>query len=59
MDQSQRPALERAARAAAVARAMEAIAHITDETDTDELFAEAMRDIDACRGPRTLFEGMY
>ncbi len=51
---------ERSARASAVARAMEAIADITDETDhDDELWKEAMRDIDACRGPRKLFEGMY
>jgi hypothetical protein len=50
---------EQAARASAVGRAMKVIASITDETDTDERWAEIMRDLDACRPHRKLFEGMY
>ena len=50
---------ERAARRSAALRATKAIAQITDETDTDELWEEGMRDIDAQRPHRKLFEGMY
>ena len=50
----------RAARHAAVIRATDAIAEITDESDTDELWVEGMRDIDAQRpSVQKLFEGMY
>lgn len=50
---------EQAARASALARALDAIAAITDETDDDERWAGMMRDLDGCRPHRKLFEGMY
>ena len=50
---------EREARRAAAIRAIDAIAQITDETDTVELWTEGMRDLDAHRPHRKLFEGMY
>lgn len=50
---------ERAARRSAALRAIKAISQITDETDTDEIWQEMMRDLDAQRPHRKLFEGMY
>jgi hypothetical protein len=50
---------ERAARRDAAIRMLDAIGRITDDTDTDELWEEGMRDIDAYRPHRKLFEGMY
>lgn len=50
---------ERAARRSAKLRAIKAIRQITDETDTDELWQEVYRGIDANRPHRKLFEGMY
>jgi hypothetical protein len=47
------------ARRAAAVRALDAIAAITDETDTDETWREVFRGIDAGRPHRKLFEGMY
>ena len=49
---------ESKARRAATIRAIDAIARITDETDTEELWVQGMRDIDAHRPHRKLFEGM-
>ena len=46
------------ARRDAVLRAIDAIAQITDESDTEELWIEGMKDIDAHRPHRKLFEGM-
>jgi hypothetical protein len=47
------------ARRAAALRALDAIAAITDETDTDETWREVFRGIDEGRPHRKLFEGMY
>lgn len=49
---------ERRARSAALARALDDIAEITDETDTDERWAEVFRGIDEARPERPLFEGI-
>jgi hypothetical protein len=49
---------ERQARSAAVLRALRAITLIPDD-DPPELSAEGMRDIDAHRPHRPLFEGLY
>jgi hypothetical protein len=49
----------RAARRAASSRASEAIRHITDETDTDEVWESVYRGIDEERPHRKLFEGCY
>lgn len=50
---------EREARAAAAIRAIDVIANITDENDDDESWREILRDLDAHRPHRPLFEGMY
>ena len=50
---------ESLARREAVLRAIDAIALITDETDTEELWIEGMKDIDAHRPHRKLFEGIH
>jgi hypothetical protein len=50
---------ERRARSAALARALDEIAEMTDETDTDATWAEVYRGIDAERPHRPLFEGLY
>jgi hypothetical protein len=50
---------ERRARSEALVRALDEIADITDETDTDELWAEVFRGIDESRPHRPLFEGQY
>jgi hypothetical protein len=47
------------ARRAAAVRALDAIAAITDETDTDETWRAVFRGIDEGRPHRKLFEGMY
>jgi hypothetical protein len=47
------------ARSEALARALDEIADMTDETDTDEVWSEVMRGIDEGRPHRRLFEGMY
>jgi hypothetical protein len=46
------------ARRAAALRALDVIAAITDETDTDETWREVFRGIDGGRPHRKLFEGM-
>ena len=46
-------------RSAALNRALDAIAETTDETDTEENWREALRDLDNQRPHRPLFEGMY
>ncbi|MEO6811248.1 MAG: hypothetical protein ABI353_19230 [Isosphaeraceae bacterium] len=48
---------ERAAQSEALARALDDIDAITDETDTDETWAAVFQGIDAGRPHRTLFEG--
>jgi hypothetical protein len=48
---------ERRARSEALGRALDEIAGITDETDTDELWRDVMRGIDDNRPHRPLFEG--
>lgn len=50
---------ERKARADAAIRALKALSQISDETDTDEGWAEVYRDLDAQRPHRPLFEGQY
>ncbi len=50
---------ERRARSAELARALDEIDAITDETDTDATWAEVYRGIDAERPHRPLFEGLY
>jgi hypothetical protein len=50
---------ERATRRAVAIRAIKALGKITDETDTDEVWEEVYRNIDAGRPHRKLFEGMY
>jgi hypothetical protein len=49
----------RRARSEALGRALDEIAAMTDETDTDEVWQEVMRDIDETRPHRPLFEGSY
>ena len=50
---------ERARRSAVLARALDDMAGITDETDTEEVWAEVFRGIDAGRPHRPLLEGRY
>jgi excisionase family DNA binding protein len=50
---------ERVRRSAELRRALDDIAEITDETDTDEIWADVFRGIDASRPHRPLFEGRY
>jgi hypothetical protein len=50
---------ERRTRSAALRRALAEIAEITDETDTDEVWADIFRSIDESRPHRPLFEGLY
>jgi hypothetical protein len=50
---------QRKARSEAARRAIDAIARITDETDTDGRWREIYRNIDAGRPHRPLFEGLY
>lgn len=50
---------DRKARSEALGRALDEIAGMTDETDTDEVWAEVMRGIDEGRPHRPLFEGSY
>lgn len=50
---------QRRARSEALARTIEEIGQITDETDTDERWAEVYRSIDAERPERPLFVGKY
>jgi hypothetical protein len=50
---------ERRTRSEALARALDEIDRITDETDTDETWREVFRGIDQGRPHRPLFEGMY
>src|SRR6478735_8375436 len=47
------------ARSGALGRALEEIAAMTDETDTDEVWRDVMRRIDEPRPHRPLFEGSY
>jgi hypothetical protein len=49
---------ERRACSEALGRALDAIAEITDATDTDETWREVFRGIDEGRPHRKLFEGM-
>jgi hypothetical protein len=48
---------QRRARSEALTRALDEIAGITDETDTDEVWRDALRGIDESRPYRPLFEG--
>lgn len=50
---------ERRARTEALGRALDEIAGMTDETDTDEVWRDVMRGIDEGRPHRRLFEGSY
>jgi hypothetical protein len=50
---------ERRVRSAELARALDEIDAITDETDTDATWSEVFRNIDAGRPHRPLFEGQY
>ena len=50
---------ERKARSAALGHALDEIAEMTDETDTDEVWRDVMRGIDESRPHRPLFEGSY
>jgi hypothetical protein len=50
---------ERRARSEALDRALDEIAAIGDETDTDEIWADVFRGIDEGRPHRPLFEGYY
>ncbi len=50
---------ERAARRLAAIRAIKALSQMTDETDSDEIWEQVYRNIDAGRPHRKLFEGMY
>lgn len=50
---------ERQARTAAALRGLKALEQVTDETDTEERWAEVFRGIDEGRPHRILFEGMY
>jgi hypothetical protein len=50
---------QRQARTEALNRALDALADITDATDTDATWREVMRGIDEGRPHRPLFEGSY
>jgi hypothetical protein len=50
---------ERRVRSEALRRALDEIAEIADETDTDEIWADVFRGIDESRPHRPLFEGRY
>ena len=50
---------QRKARSEALARALDEIDEITDETDTDETWRNIFRSIDEGRPDRPLFEGQY
>lgn len=50
---------QRRARSAELARALDDIAGMTDETDTDEVWRDVLRGIDEGRPHRPLFEGSY
>lgn len=50
---------ERKAHSAELARALDAMDALTDDRDTDEVWAEVYRGIDAGRPHRPLFEGQY
>jgi hypothetical protein len=50
---------ERRARSEALGRALDEIAGMTDETDTDQVWRDILRGIDAGRPHRPLFEGSY
>ena len=50
---------EQKARSEALAQALAEIAEMTDETDTDEIWADVFRGIDDSRRHRPLFEGRY
>jgi hypothetical protein len=50
---------EHRTRLAELARVLAEIDALTDETDTDETWAEVFRGIDAGRPHRPLFEGQY
>ncbi len=50
---------ELSARRDAALRMLKVLDQITDESDTDERWQEAYRNIDACRPHRPLFEGLY
>jgi hypothetical protein len=49
----------RRARSEALGRALDEIAAMTEETDTNEVWRDVMRGIDATRPHRPLFEGSY
>jgi hypothetical protein len=49
----------RRARSEALGRALDEIAAMTDEADTDEVWRDVMRGIDETRPHRPLFEGSY
>jgi hypothetical protein len=53
------PEPDLAARLARARAALDRIDRITDETDTEEIWAEFARSIDAGRPHRPLFRGMY
>jgi hypothetical protein len=50
---------ERRARSEALKRALDEMAQISDETDTDEVWRAVFRGIDETRPHRPLFEGQY
>ena len=50
---------ERRTRSEALNQALDEIAGMTDETDTDEVWRDVMRGIDESRPYRPLFEGSY
>ena len=50
---------ERRARSEALGRALDEIAGMTDETDTDQVWQDVMRGIDENRPHRPQFEGSY
>ena len=50
---------ERRTRTEALGRALDEIAGMTDETDTDEVWRGVLRGIDEARPHRPLFEGSY
>jgi len=50
---------ELAARRDSALRMLKVLDQITDESDTDEKWREAYRNIDACRPHRPLFTGLY